>query len=62
MIKYVWNTQYTVQSILASTMKISDETKRELIKIGAEYSVEDGKERTLEDIVRLLIAEHKKND
>jgi hypothetical protein len=49
-----------VQSILASTMKISDETKKELIKIGAEYSIKDGKERTLEDIVRLLIEEHKK--
>jgi hypothetical protein len=48
-----------VQSILASTMKINDETKKELIKIGAEYSVKDGNERTLEDIVRLLIEEHK---
>ena len=41
-------------------MKFSDETKKELIKIGAEYSIKDGKERTLEDIVRLLIEEHKK--
>jgi hypothetical protein len=49
-----------VQSILASTMKISDETKKELIKIGAEFSIKDGKERTLEDIVRLLIEEHRK--
>jgi hypothetical protein len=40
-------------------MKISDETKRELIKIGAEYSIKDGKERTLEDVVRLLIEEHR---
>jgi hypothetical protein len=40
-------------------MRISDETKRELIKIGAEYSIKDGKERTLEDVVRLLIEEHR---
>jgi hypothetical protein len=43
-------------------MKISDDTKKELIKIGAEYTVKDGKERTLEDIVRLLIEEHKKRE
>jgi hypothetical protein len=35
------------------------EAKRELIKIGAEYSIKDGKERTLEDVVRLLIEEHR---
>jgi hypothetical protein len=45
---------------LVSTMKINDETKRELLKIGAEYTLKDGKERTLEDIVRLLIGEHKR--
>lgn len=41
-------------------MKISDETKKELVKIGAEYSVNDGKERPLEEIVKLLITEHRK--
>ena len=41
-------------------MKISDETKKELVKIGAEYSVKDGKGRPLEEIVKLLIAEHRK--
>ncbi len=51
---------YTLNLELVSTMKISDETKRELVKIGAEYSVKDGKERSLEEIVKLLIAEHKK--
>lgn len=43
-----------------STMKINSETKRELLKIGAEYTLKDGKERTLEDIVKLLIEEHRK--
>lgn len=41
-------------------MKITDDTRRELLKIGAEYIAIDGKSRTLEDIVLLLIEEHKK--
>jgi hypothetical protein len=40
-------------------MKISGETKKALLKIGAEYTLKDGKERTLEDIVKMLIEEHK---
>ncbi len=44
---------------MVSTMKISDETKRELLKIGAGYTLKDGQERTLEGIVKLLIEEHK---
>ena len=44
---------------MVSTMKISDETKKELVRIGAEYSVKDGKERTLEEVVKLLINERK---
>jgi hypothetical protein len=40
-------------------MKITDETKKELVRIGAEYSLKDGKERTLEEVVKLLIGEHK---
>ena len=39
-------------------MKISDETKKELVKIGAEYSVKDGKGGSPEEIVKLLITEH----
>jgi hypothetical protein len=40
-------------------MKITDGSKRALLKIGAEYTLKDGKERTLEAIVKLLIEEHK---
>jgi hypothetical protein len=40
-------------------MKITDGTKKALLKIGAEYTIKDGKERTLEAIVKLLIEEHK---
>jgi hypothetical protein len=45
--------------ILVSTMKIGEETKKSLLKIGAEHTMKDGKERSLEDIVKLLIEEHK---
>ena len=51
---------YTLNLELVSTMKISDETKLELVKIGAGYSVKDGKERSLEEIVKLLIDEYRK--
>jgi hypothetical protein len=44
---------------LISTMKISDETKKELTRIGAEYTMKDGKERTLEEVVKLLIEERR---
>jgi hypothetical protein len=40
-------------------MKIGDETKKSLLKIGAEYTMKDGKERSLENIVKLLIEEHR---
>ena len=44
---------------MVSTMKIGDETKKSLLKIGAEQTLKDGKERSLEDIVKILIEEHK---
>ena len=40
-------------------MRVGDETKKSLLKIGAEYTMKDGKERSLEDIVKILIEEHK---
>jgi hypothetical protein len=44
---------------MVSTMKISEETKKSLLKIGGEHTMKDGKERFLRDIVRSLIEEHK---
>jgi hypothetical protein len=41
-------------------MRITDETKMALVKIGAELSLKDGEDRSLEDIVKLLIDEHNK--
>jgi hypothetical protein len=40
-------------------MKITDSTKRALLKVGAEYTMKDGRERTLEAIVKLLLEEHR---
>lgn len=44
---------------MVSTMKIAEETKKSLLKIGAEQTMKDGKERSLEDVVKILIEEHK---
>lgn len=51
--------KYNEETTMTSTMKITENTKRALLKIGAEYTVKDGKERTFEAIVKLLIEEHK---
>jgi hypothetical protein len=48
------------ETTMVSTMKITEETKRELLKIGAEYTAKDGQDRSLEDIVKLLIQERSK--
>ncbi|MGI9011639.1 MAG: hypothetical protein ACR2F1_10705 [Nitrososphaeraceae archaeon] len=39
---------------MSSTMRKSDETKKELVKIGAELSIKDGTERSMEDVVKYL--------
>jgi hypothetical protein len=44
---------------MVSTMKISEDTKRALLRIAAEHTIKDGKERSLEDAVKILIEEHK---
>ena len=49
-------------TLLSSTMRINDETKRELVKIGAELSVKDGTERSMEDVVKYLIETYKKEN
>ena len=42
-------------TLVTSTMRISDETKRELVKIGAQLSVKDGTERSMKDVVKYVI-------
>jgi hypothetical protein len=48
-----------IEDNMVSTMKISEETKKTLLKIAAEHTIKDGKERSLEDAVKILIEEHK---
>ncbi len=49
-------------TLLSSTMRINYETKRELVKIGAELSIKDGIERSMEDVVKYLIEAYKKEN
>jgi hypothetical protein len=42
----------------ADSVALSEETKLELRKIGAEYTIKDGLNRSVEDIIKLLIKEH----
>jgi len=44
----------------SSTMRINEDTKRDLVKVGAELSLKDGKERSLEDVVKFLVEYYKK--
>ena len=46
---------------MTSTMRISEETKKELVKIGAGLSINDGTERSMEDVVKYLIDSYKKD-
>jgi hypothetical protein len=48
------------ESMASSTMRINDDTKRSIIKIGADLSVRDGRKRSLEDTVKFLIDYYKK--
>jgi len=45
---------------LISSMRISEETKKAIIKIGAEVTAKDGKERSMEDVVKILIEHYRK--
>ena len=54
----IWKYVYS-KAIMVSTMRVGDDTKKALLKIGAEHTMKDGKERSLEEIVKILIEEHK---
>jgi hypothetical protein len=41
-------------------MRISEETKKSLIKLGAELTAKDGRERSMEDVVKLLLDYYRK--
>lgn len=45
---------------MSTTLRLSNELKRKLVKIGARLSLKDGKDRTMQDIVEYLVEEHDK--
>jgi hypothetical protein len=59
--KYSVYSAYMEAVMPSSTMRINDDTKKDLVKVGAELSVQDGKERSLEDTVKFLIEHYKKS-
>jgi hypothetical protein len=45
---------------LITSIRVTEETKRELIKIGGELMAKDGMERSMEDILKTLINSYRK--
>ena len=43
-----------------TSIRVTEETKRELIKIGGELTAKDGIERSMEDILKTLINSYRK--
>ena len=59
--KYRVYSAYMEAILPSSTMRINDDTKKDLVKVGAELSVKDGRERSLEDTVKFLIEHYNKS-
>jgi hypothetical protein len=47
---------------VSSTLRLSNDLKKKLVKIGAKMSIKDGKLRTMEDIIEVLIEEHEQKE
>jgi hypothetical protein len=45
---------------LITSIRVTEKTKRELIKIGGELTAKDGMERSMEDILTILIEVYRK--
>ena len=56
------NTSKVVTDDMSSTLRLSNELKKKLVKIGAKLSLKDGKLRTMEDIIEALVEEHEKKE
>jgi hypothetical protein len=52
----------TAAKVSSSTIRLSNDLKRKLARIGAKMSFNDGKIRTMEHIIQALIEEHEKKD
>lgn len=55
------NNSMQYQTNLATTVRISDETKKLLVRIRSEISYKDGIDRSMEEIVLYLVDFYQKN-
>ena len=53
---------WTVSSHLVKTMKISDETHRELTKVSAKITAEDGERRTFDETIMEIITVYRQKE
>jgi hypothetical protein len=58
--KYILYIPYIIFIQLITSIRVTEETKRELIKIGGELMAKDGIERSMEDILKTLIKTYRK--
>jgi hypothetical protein len=52
------NVSTKVITEVSSTLRLSNDLKKKLVKIGAKMSLKDGKVRSMEDIIEALVKEH----
>ena len=48
---------------LSTTIRLNDELKKKLVRIGATEALKDGEDRTMQDVIAMLVKfyeEHKK--
>ena len=58
--KYILYITYIIFNHLITSIRVTEETKRELTKIGGELTAKDGIERSMEDILKTLIKAYRK--
>lgn len=46
---------------MVTSMRISEETKKAVVKIGAELAAKDGKRRSMDDVIKHLIQYYRKS-
>ena len=55
------NNSMQYQTNLATTVRISDETKKLLVRIRSEVSIKDGIDRSMEEVILYLVDIYNKN-
>ena len=52
----------TIQALSMSSVRLSHSLKARLVKIGAKLSLKDGKSRSMEEIIDMLIDSYEKHE